>query len=207
VSFYNINESNNVFVYNSVPYTVTPGNYSATQLITALQTLIPALTITLNRVTNKFVFTQATSFTIGGVASSMSVSLGFLAGIVYTGATITSVNCCNLAGPSRLQICTNLLVENFDSSGGNTNILMTIPVTAVPGSFIYHNELVDNDMILKNPSITSIDVDVKDENGNLLNFNGVDLLFHFQLDELIEFSRPSAFDFSNDEDGNESKKN
>lgn len=178
-------------------YTLTPKNYNAPQIITAISAAInhPNVTITVDRQTNKFRFEHNQPFTLGGSNSTLNRLLGFVNGTTYNSYTdpdqpskeiIISPNCANLAGPSRIHVYSNFQTENFDSDGGNSNILTTIPVNAVPGAFIYYTETVDTDMVLKNNNLGYVEIQLTDEFGTLLDFNGVEVTLHLQIDEIHE---------------------
>lgn len=197
VSFYNVTNENNVFVWNGTEYTLTPKNYNAPQIITAISAAIndSNVTITVDRQTNKFRFEHNQPFTFGGTSATLNRLLGFVNRTTYNSypnpeqqnkETIDSPNCANLAGPSRIHVYSNFQTENFDSDGGNSNILTTIPVNAVPGAFIYYTETVDTDMVLKNNNLGYVEIQLTDEFGTLLDFNGVEVTLHLQIDEIHE---------------------
>lgn len=195
MSFYNVTNENNILTFDGVTYTLTPQNYNAPQLITAIHDLINDnnVNITVNRQTNKFHFEHNKPFTFGGPNATINRIMGFINNTTYNSYPTThnnncldSVNCANLAGPSRIHVYTNFQTENFDSDGGNSNILTTIPVNAVPGAFIYYSEIVDTDMVLKNSNLGYVEIQLTDEFGTLLDFNGVDVLLHLQIDEIHE---------------------
>lgn len=171
-------------------------NYNAPQIITAISALINDnnVSITVDRQTNKFRFEHNQPFTFGGTSATLNRLLGFVNGTTYNSTTgahphyLDSQNCANLAGPSRIHVYTNFQTENFDSDGGNSNILTTIPVNAVPGAFIYYSEIVDTDMVLKNSNLGFVEIELTDEYGTLLDFNGVDITLHLQIDEIHEVS-------------------
>ena len=92
---YNINSSNNVLVmtqFNGVPetFTVTPGNYTVTELRDALNVLfgnatfmMTGVSVSYNSNTNKFTFTDALSpLLVINSQSTMNAVLGFEAGEV-----------------------------------------------------------------------------------------------------------------------------
>ncbi len=196
ISFYNVTTNNNTLVVDGVPYVVAVGNYDANQLITALHALLPGnWVITINEQTNKFTLNHNNDFTINGT-SSMLRMLGFnpdedVVSPLSPPHEVTSTHCCNLAGPSRLTVRSNLLTENFMSDAGTCNVLASIPVSSTPGTFIYYSEVVDTDMALKNTDLSFIEVDIEDEDGNLMHFNGVDVLLHIQVDEIVDVSHVS----------------
>lgn len=195
-------------MFNNIVYTVTPGNYSVSQLIIALQALVP-MTVTLNKLSNKLTFTSNSSeeITLGGLSQTMDPVFGFEDRSVHTGVSFTADYCCDLSGPSRLQICTNFMLENYDSSAGNSNIFTTIAVDNVPGAYIYYTQVTKDSMKMKNPTLTHIDVDIKDEFGNLINFNNIPVLLCFQIDEVVEVNHSLSFDPHASVVENDSEKN
>lgn len=81
VTFYNINNTNNIFAVNGTQFAVPIGCYSLTDLLQTLATLLNAITPVINYddVTNLITIAAPANFTINlGVNNSLADKLGFL---------------------------------------------------------------------------------------------------------------------------------
>ena len=193
-SFYNVNEFNNVLVVDGISYSIPIQNYSISQLITQIQTLISGLTVTLNRQTNLLTFSKGSTFTLGGSAQTCDTLIGNIPGYVSTGSnTYTLDHSCNLGGPLKLSIYTNLIMQNYDSLYGNVGLIASIPVSCMPGEFIYYTEPYGHDMLFSNPSLTELTFDIRDELGNYIDFMGLDSYYTVQIDEIIDIDTAKTF--------------
>jgi len=187
-SFYNLNSSNNVFNYtvSAVNYsiTITPGNYNYNTLVSELATrfLITnnhTFTYALNRNTNVFTMT----YTAGGswtqiLSSSCFYIFGFQENTTYNvvANTFTYPNLFNVINPKKLKIFSqNLAIDSYDSVGNATNNLIeTLSVNAPPFGLIIYNNVDSTYGHLKTHYLSTIDIQIRDELGNFINFNAVD---------------------------------
>jgi hypothetical protein len=110
--------------------------------------------------------------------SSMFNILGFNQNTVYTltGNTITMPNLLNLIGIKKLKIYSqNLAIDSYDSVGNSTNSLIETISVYVPGfSLIVYNNIDSTYGHLKTAYLSTIDIQIKDEFGNYVNFRGID---------------------------------
>lgn len=186
-SFYNIDVNNNVFNYavTSVNYsiTVTPGSYNYNTLISEMATQFAItghiFTYALNRATNvlSMVYTSAGTWT-SIRPSSIYYILGLDANTTYTiaGNSFTYPELFNVINPKKLKIfSTNLAIDSYDSVGSSTNNLIeTISVNAPPFGLILYNNIDSTYGHLRTSYLSTIDIQIKDENGNFINFNNID---------------------------------
>ena len=173
VSFYNLNDTCNIlnFTINSVNETIVlaNGNYNSTTFIAQLKSSFSSLgysiTIVLNSYTGILTITSSTSITFNYSGSTMFRILGFSDTTNYTGTTIICPYPLNLTTIQQLIISSSILSTN-------TNILYTISVDKPPFSIlIFNNSNNITNNILRNKALDSIDIQIKDEYGNYINFN------------------------------------
>ena len=174
-SLYNINETNSILIttINSIQtiYYIDYGNYNANTLKDKLILLLPsAFTITFNTTTNKFKFVHSTSnFTISGTIGPI---LGFETSTVSSSLALTMPYTCNFNGIQNLNIhMTNITTKNVDSYNKSIgNIIQSIPVQ--PGSnTISYIKNADFNFIVNQDIIDDVQIDIKDDLNNYLNFN------------------------------------
>jgi len=169
-SYYIVNSKNNTFLLeefgpNAGPFTITitPGNYTSSQMITELQTKLTGgagtYTVTYSTSTNKFTITAAgvTTFTLtfGTADETTNTDLHWYLGMVAggnasTGLVLESPNAINLSGPNYLyvnsvsygQMTNNLLVEGSKNLGnGNRGPqIAKIPINVGPGEIIFYDD-------------------------------------------------------------------
>ena len=184
-SFYTIDSTNNLFSF-MIPtlYTVTipTGNYNSSNFITALQqALIPIMLvnipITISRTTGKLSFTFPQDATVLST-STMAEVLGITSNISCLAGVATELTYpLNLLGIKRISIQSDALnINSYNSNGFKTaNILTTISVDQPAFNMIaYVNQSELNKHILRSKTINAIDIEMYDEKGNFINFNGID---------------------------------
>jgi hypothetical protein len=193
VSYYNINIYNNILkvVNSSVTYTITltTGNYTSTTLQTLLSTLFIAqglnnFLFAYSTTSGKLTITNTTSFSILHTGSTCLGVLGFesesdtLSSLnAITGLyTVIGTYPLNLLGTLRVRVLsTKLLTFNLDSSiSGGVSLLASIPVEAPPYSVILYDNFTKASTELKSLKINSIDIQLVDDLGNLLQLNNID---------------------------------
>jgi len=203
VSYYTINEYNNVLVTNSGAITITAGNYTASTLRAELYAkLVPLsgftqdLVVSINSSTGKIRFQDTGSqFTFYnqnlGVTSTAFDILGFDPNVAtYTSSiplggslqTLTAPYLLNLLGIQQLRINSSALAcSNSNSTQmGESNLIGVIQSTAPPfGMILYANQTSYS--VLRNKSVSLIDIQILDEDGNFVDFNNVDWTLSLQL--------------------------
>lgn len=186
-SFYNLEITNNVFNYviSGLPYSiiVSPGNYNYNNLIIELASKFlingHVFTFILSRTTNVLSMTY-TSVGIWNQITSSSIFyiLGFLENTTYNiiANSITFPGLFNVINPKKLKIfSSNLAIDSYDSVGNQTNNLIeTLSVNAAPFGLILYNNVDSTYGHLRTSYLSTIDIQIKDELGNFINFNNID---------------------------------
>lgn len=206
-SFYNVDITNNVFNYRidatNFVITVPPGSYNyntlVTQLITSFALNGHTFSFTLNR--NSNILTMA--LTAGGTTwnrisldSTIYNILGFDPNTIYNivANTITFPNLFNLIGIKNLKVSSSKIsLDSFDSKNtATTNLLATISVNVPNFNLIIYSNLDSLYSHCRSKYISTIDIQIKDDVDNFVNFNGVswnitiNLILYRQINKIIE---------------------
>lgn len=189
VSYYTVNNTNNILVINSTIYTLILGNYTVKSFMTMVLGVLGTsnYSMTFNDITRVFTLTNLLSvnFTIGS-GSTCYILFGFNQNVAITSTLyiLTMPNVCDLSGVKRLSIKSNTLQsKNIDSTGkGITNTLATITVNSLAGGISTFLNQTNFGTILTNTHIDIFDIMITDEYNNLINFNGADWFITLQLD-------------------------
>ena len=195
VSFYTVNYTNNILKIalglGIIQYITVPvGNYNATTLISAITTLIndSNFNITISKINGLINLTYNNSFMLyTDNVSSIGQILGFDLGTSYTCNilyTLTSPYPLDLLGYKRLEIYSQTLqTYNYSSlNSGMSTILWIIPVDQPSWGLITYNNFTDTKYILQNTTLDSIDIQIKGEDENFINFNNIDWCLKLKLD-------------------------
>ena len=204
-TFYNIDVTNNTFNYtvDAMNYIVIVpiGNYNYNSLVTEMtaQFILNGHTIvfSLNRNSNILTMTMTGADTWNTIqASSIYYILGFNLNTSYTiiANTITFPNLFNLLGQKKLKIySSNLAVDSFDSVNNATNNLLCTISVNVPGFDLLVYANIDGVYShMRNRYVSTIDIQIKDELGNLINFNNINwtmtinLILYRKLETILE---------------------
>ena len=191
VSFYIINYTNNVLIWNNnisdFTITIPVGNYNSSSLITTLQSLIftacaQTVVITINKITGILTFSSTTNFIIkaSNPLTTSRLIFGFLN--VNLNSTLISgnyiVNCphpLNLLGIKQLQIRSSIIsCNNYSTNNGSgqSNILSTVPVDSGAWGMINYNDTSSNKVSIHNTTLDDIDILITDaETGFFINFS------------------------------------
>jgi len=186
-SFYVVNYTNNVIVINSISYTIPVGNYNANTLITALILLLPTYTITYNSITNRYTFSNSSSFTINSSSSCKSIiGLGnvnetsILVGSVYNLTLPYSVNFVPLP---RINFKSNFFhFNNFNGIDYSNDLFLSIQNDTNPNSMIHYLNQTGIKFRVEDKNITNFIISITDDEGNYINFNNQDTRISFQID-------------------------
>lgn len=187
ITFYNIDITNNTFIYvvDAVTYTitVTPGSYNYNSFISQLSSLFlihgHVFTNTLNRATGIL----SLSLLSGGISwsSILPCSMYYIIGLNFntsytvTSNTFTCPNLFNLLGQKKLKIySSNLAIDSYDSVGNQTNnLICTMSVNQPYFGMLLYNNLDGVYGHSKTKYLSTIDIQIKDELNNYINFNGI----------------------------------
>lgn len=196
ISYYTINDNNNLFVLSTGSYTLTNGNYNATSFKTMFLSLLgTGWTMTLDTATGKFTLTKTGGYTILASTTCYKI-LGLAKNTSYTAtSSLTMPFPCNFLGPNRLKIKSAVFkTDNLDTnSNGHNELLATIPVDEAQYALITYENLIGFKNTITNTDINYIDITITDEDDNYLNFNGIDIYLTLQIDSIIQ-------DFENNSD-------
>jgi hypothetical protein len=189
VSFYLINYNTNILKYtvNGSPIILTlnlvRGNYNITSLIKEIKSQFLSagyvFTIMFDIITGKLTFSSTLDFTFLSASSGSTVNeiIGFdsVASYYSVGNVLQGEHPCSLIGIKKLKFSSTNLRTSSVSSGGGGNLIGVIAVTAPPYGIInYINASPTKGGLLINRNISAIDIQVRDENNNLVNFNNTE---------------------------------
>jgi hypothetical protein len=186
-SFYIVNYTNNVIIINSISYTIPVGNYNANTLITALVLLLPTYTITYNSITNRYTFSNSSSFTINSSSSCKNViGLGdvnqtsILVGSVYN---LTLPYPVNFVPIPRISFKSNFFhFNNFNGIDYSNDLFLSIQNNTNPNSMIHYINQTGIKFRVEDKNITNFIISITDDDGNYINFNNQDTRISLQID-------------------------
>jgi hypothetical protein len=202
VSFYQINNTNctlhitldSIVNTINIPY----GNYNVNTFITYLLSVLPSdFTITVNQVNNILTINSiTTSFQINSNSTIYNV-MGFFknktypAQVVSTGYQLVMPYTVNFAGINSFNIAIeNIRTKNIDSLDLSvSSIIASIPVNSSQGGVIYYEKKNDFEIAVRENIIDYLDVNIKDDMGNLLNFNNQSWNLVLQFNQINDLPR------------------
>jgi hypothetical protein len=212
VSYYTINEYNNVLVTSLGTVYITAGNYSASTLRTELYNkMFPmgfgsGLLVTISPTTGRLRFEDGVSFRFWreylGVTSTAYDILGFDTNVPYYDSSIpfggtlqriTAPYLLNLLGIQQLRISSSALACNNSTSTqmGESNLIGVVQSTAPPyGMILYANQTSYS--VLRAKNISLIDIQILDEDSNFVDFNNIDWTISLQLTIFRKIPLPSV---------------
>lgn len=221
-SFYNMNEYNNLLVFNNQLIYVPVANYNAITLQDAINQLF--LDNSINAVlsfdnqTGRFNITSPNSFSISNTSTIYKI-LGLQQGTNYTGIFdfvdsyyLEAPYLANLAGTNNIFIRSNLITNNFNTFNNDVSVLKSVPVNVSPFSIIMYNNTENIETIIKNRDLNFLEIELIDDLGNLINFNNIDWnicleikavhqlqMYNFNLDDYFNQNQPIGNENQNDE--------
>lgn len=186
-SFYVVNYTNNTIVINSITYIIPLGNYNATTLITALNILLPTYTITYSSITNRYTFSNTTSFTINASSSSKSIiGLGNTneTAILNLGVySLTLPYSVNFIPIPRINFKSNFFrFNNFNSNDNSNDLFLSIQNNVNINSMIQYLNQTQIKFRVDDKNITTFIISICDDEGNYINFNNQDIFITLQID-------------------------
>jgi hypothetical protein len=184
VGFYNVRAPYNTMNINSVSYTVTPGNYSVTTLLGALNTTITSAvgSFTSGALNNNIQFSSASGVATMNVQPlSMLSFLGFTnqqQGVAFYGTNSYIVN---------FDTYISIWIENLGtSSTENSQITFKLPMTVGSGSIMQWAENSQNHQLVnvtdRGARLDRLNIQIVDRYGNLINNNGIDWSFTLEIE-------------------------
>lgn len=208
-SFYTININNNMLFYTvgatifsiAIPF----GNYNAFSLITTMTGLFLAnghsISMVISRITGKITYTGTTNFTFNFLNTTANRILGFPAtsNTPSVSNVLISPFPLNLIGIQRLTLTSANLstIANRTSATGiiTQSILGTVIVDEPAFGLITHATETNVAHLLKVKIIDKIDLQISDEAGNLIDFNGIDFTMKLKISSFYEIQRDSKTTF------------
>ena len=222
VSFYIIDETNNILYYSDGTTTktliLTIGNYNGNQMVAALNAGFTSngslITTILNSQTGLlyFTITGGTNYTLLATSPIKSI-LGFDVDI-SSNTLIVMPYQLNLLGKKKIFINSNNLRNSAFSSKSLSCVqtIATIPVDQPPYNMISYVSVSDLEkIILSNKTVDMIDIEIVDENNNYVNFRNIDwsitLCLSVEKNDIVKidyglYNLPPALDQLNNENKN-----
>ena len=171
VSFYNVNSSNNTFLYHLISsgveslVTIPVKNYNATQLLTVLNSLLTSLSVsvTYDEQTNRYTFTGSADFKLKGNAFR-------LLGLIPDSLTFNSSSSNVLISPSMINLlfprnCFLQLISTQATTYNST--IAKVQLSAEDLQIVYFNGTIASEfsVTLTDRTLSSIRVSLIDDDG------------------------------------------
>ena len=200
VSFFTINETNcNLsIVENSVPlnYIFELGNYNASYFMNNFKILLGVQWgITLDNISSTFTITNSLYEFSFLDTSTIDSIVGFSNTVFSINKIMTMPRVCNFLPLPRITLrCRELSNASMVGSVRTSDIILTIPNNAKPnGQIIYQNQS-QSKTLFRGDKMDRFIVSITNDDGDLLNFNGISSFFVFQFDIYRKLSlKPPMF--------------
>jgi len=194
VSYYTVNQYNNslCILENNVTttYSFPNGNYNVSTFSQEFTKLLGTQwSVILNQFNSVLTITNTlNAFTIFKSNSTISSILGF--NLDISSAVVSSINtlvmprCCNFLSLSRICIrCPQLLSgNNMVGSSNASDLIISIPNNAKPNGQIYYQNQTQIKSLYRGSNLSRFTVALTDDDGNLIDFNGIPSFFVLQFD-------------------------
>jgi hypothetical protein len=181
IGFYNIRSPYNTLTIGSTIYTISPGNYTASNLLSSLNTATSAVgTWSYVTLTNQVQFSSTSGSVTLVVPSGFTLAtmLGFTATQTLTGTTLVSTN----AYIINFDTYINIYFDNIGRpSLEPSKSTFKIPVSGSVIQWAENNQNEQMILVKDNESIDRLVIAVYDRFGNLMNNNGLDWSFTLQM--------------------------
>jgi hypothetical protein len=155
---------------------IPEGNYSARELCAQLQSMYAFWSVTVSEFTGKITITPSHLIRIWPDSTCYGL-LGLEEGVEYpieAGFPLEAPYPCNVGSTKTIVVRSDIPCPNTDSATG-TGFLLSIPVTeAFWGFQVYQNNNGDGCILPPDFSTDHINVEICDDDGRLLDFNGQD---------------------------------
>jgi len=188
-SMFNVTSASNSITINSYTYSVAVGNYTSNYLTKALNDVIKAanneaIVVSFDGDNNTFSFKLETGGTIN--SSTMERQLGLRGQLpkqnIGVDATYTALNVCDMGGTTNIYIrIRNLTMNNLDSRGRSSNIIASIVNNTNYGGYIFYVPPEVLYYIVAENTISHLDIELTDQEGKILELNGVDYNMTFTV--------------------------
>lgn len=190
-SNYIINSSNNTLVVyrannQTTTYTFPVGNYTASSFASQFSVLLSGvLTIAYNQTTSKFQLNAITHQATLKASSTIDYVMGFSGDtVIPVGQQTPLSRCVNFLPIPRFNICCDFLNNgnqlSASQSFSNSTIIASVPNNSKNNNLIVY-ESDANEFILKTLTLNTITLSIQDDNGNLIDFNGIASYFQLRV--------------------------
>lgn len=200
-SYYAINDNNNTFVLTgttgSENITLTNGNYTIgeysselkTQLETSTNYAGETFTPVYSKITGKMQITVSTGdFTItSNNYNYKHLGMGKTTSVASVSSVWTSPNGIDLHGPRYIDLVTSLQTNavNTNSNFKNYQTLLRFPTDMNRNTIKYLNDASTEWMKLFNNNVDRISVELRDDDGNIIDLNGLSWQLMLEFRELL----------------------
>ena len=204
VSFYNINDNNNKLdiIENGITssYIFPNGNYNANLFISTFKTLLPSrFNITLNSTTSIFTISNSTfaTFSILGT-TTMDYILGFSGNITSINYNLVMPRVCNFLSLPRINIRCSCLANSVLATDSKTtvqnDIILSVSNNSYPNGQIVYENNGKIKSVFRCDRLDTFLLSITDDDGNLIDFNGLSCFFTFQFDIYRKYlDKPEKF--------------
>lgn len=193
VSYYQINSTNNTIYINTIPYVFPDGNYNVNSFINTWYNIVGNnWSVTFNSINNTFLFSYPSSSFIfyDDIQNSIFPVIGFNIGKTYTSVNnqINGLYPANFLGLNRINIKSSTFnFRNLDTyEKGRTTTISSIPVNASSNGLINYINITNYKSIFKNHEISSLNIDITDDNSNFIDFHNINWSMTLQIDIVNE---------------------
>ena len=170
-------------------YIIPYGNYNANTFMTQLTNQLGStFTMSLNPINNVFTLNNTSSFTIN--PSNIFQVMGFSQNTSYTSTSLVMPFPCNFNGIQSMNInFDNVQTANIDSlSKSNSSVIQSISVDNTSQQ-IFFNKTNDFFFEIKQDVIDHIQISIRDDLENLINFNNQHWNMTLQFSQLKNINR------------------
>lgn len=180
-SFYNVVLQ--TYKIDNNTFTMPAGSYTIYTLISTIlssvQTLYPSFNITYDSNTNKVTITNNLAFT--AEFTQLNRILGF--NNIASTLIATSVNTVNLNLTTNLYVNSRTLGLYINSFFLNkqANIIQSVPVNTNSFGYIIFNNQLETMFKVDSRNLQTIDIQILDDYGNVVDFNGQDVIIELEL--------------------------
>ena len=189
-SFYVVNMTNCALVVSLSPYVSETtymfpmGNYTASTFMTAFKALLPTqFNITLNTVNQSFTVTHSTTEFKFMDSSTIDFVMGFSGTITSTALSLAMPRVCNFLPLPRVTLrCKDLANSFMSATLDSADVILSVPNNAKLNGQIIYTNANNSRNLFKLDKLTDFVVSITDDDGALIDFNGVSSFFVFQFD-------------------------
>ena len=179
VSFYLIDTQNNAVSIDGQPYALTLGNYDALSFTTMFNGLISGVVLSIDLSRLQFSLQGPAHFTF---STNLGAILGFENDATYladASGKLEAPYVCNFGGVQKILITSQILGTGvYGDVDANRSVLCSIPLSSDVGNILsWVNVDSGQRSTISRSSIEGFDIQFRDQNFQLLNFNGADVYF------------------------------